>query len=99
MVGLALGLAAYTPVRHFSSAADVALGPGARDLGDVLAPDGGHTLEKGARWRETGVLAWAARLNTDVRVIPDFGVPDSSHFARGDKPLYLPKEMPTPPTA
>ena len=97
MVGVALGLAAYTPVRHFSLAADVALGPDGRDLSDALAPGGGRTLQKGATWRETGILARAARLHKDVEVIPmpDYAVPDRSHFTR-DKPLYLPKEMPVP---
>lgn len=100
MVGIALGLAAYTPLRHFSSAADVALGPDARDLTDTLAPDGGTTLKKGAAFRETGPLAWAARLHRDPQVIPNVGVPDpTGHFARGLKPLFAPKEMPAPTVA
>jgi hypothetical protein len=96
MVGIACGLAVYTPVRHATHAADVALGPDSgRDPYESMKADGGRTLQKGITYRTGGILAKAARLHDYPHVIADYGVPDRSHWAR-DKPLYLPKEMPAP---
>ena len=87
MVGIACGLAVYTPLRHITHAPDISLGASARDATEHYAVDGGsssdgrRTLEKALQYRTGGILAKAARVHEYVHVIPDVGVPDpASHF-------------------
>lgn len=101
MVGIACGLAVYTPIRHVTHAPDIALGASDRDAAagyeEGAQAGSGRTLEKAWSYRSGGVLAKAARLNEYGHVIPDYGVPDTSHFEwkKGKKVLDV-RDMPVP---
>lgn len=97
MVGLACGLAVYTPIRHITHASDIALDPSARDAGEVMSAGGGRTLQKAYDYRRGGILQKAARVHDWPQVFPLVGVEDRSHWEH--KPLYLPKEVPQPEAA
>ena len=62
MVGLACGLAVYTPVRHTFGSADIALDTRYRDHGDDLAHNE-RVLKKALNYRG-GVLGAVGHLTT-----------------------------------
>jgi hypothetical protein len=97
MVGLALGLAVYTPIRHITHAPDIALDRAARDAAECYeSGDGGRTLQRAMGYRTGGVLAKAARVHDYCNVLPEFGaVPDREHFdwKRGKRVLDV-RDMP-----
>jgi hypothetical protein len=99
MVGLACGLAVYTPIRHITHASDVALDPQMRDSAESI-DNKGRQLQKAWDYRRGGVLQAAARVHDYPHVLPDVGVPDRSHFEwKRGKSLYIPKEVPAPAEA
>jgi hypothetical protein len=81
MVGIACGLAVYTPIRHITHASDVALDAAARNSAACYEDaDGGRTLKKALEYRSGGVLAKVARMNDYCNVLPDVGVDRSGHL-------------------
>lgn len=73
MLGIACGLAAYTPVRHLMTAPDVYLDTQARNHMDNLASNP-RVLQKAMNY-DKGVLGWASRVRDYPHVLPDVGVP------------------------
>lgn len=76
VLGVACGLAAYTPIKHLVSAADIALDPKARNYGDNLASNPRY-LEKARHYYEQNVTASVAHIkNGNNQVLADRGVPE-----------------------
>lgn len=96
MVGLACGLAVYTPIRHITHAPDIALDRAAREPGECYeSHDGGRTLQKALSYRTGGVFARAARVHEYSNVLPEPKALDRDHFdwKRGKRVLDV-RDMP-----
>ncbi|WIA15836.1 hypothetical protein OEZ86_007375 [Tetradesmus obliquus] len=76
VLGIACGLAAYTPIKHLMSAADIALDPAARYYGDNLASSGRY-LEKARHYYDMNMPCNAVShiKNGVIQVMPMVGVP------------------------
>eukprot|EP00878_Enallax_costatus_P002118 GHUV01002286.1.p1 GENE.GHUV01002286.1~~GHUV01002286.1.p1 ORF type:complete len:134 (+),score=31.36 GHUV01002286.1:270-671(+) len=76
VLGVACGLAAYTPIKHLTSAADIALDPRARNFGDNLASNPRY-VEKARHYYDMNVTASVAHIkNGKNQVWEHIGVPE-----------------------
>lgn len=98
MVGLACGLAAYTPIRHLTKAADIALDTRARAYGDNLAENPRYA-EKGKHYYDAcgPTYQWASLLDGKVQLMPHVGVPERPTV--GDGKNFPSRWQPRIPTA
>lgn len=95
MVGIACGLAAYTPVRHLATASDIALDRSQRDYMDDLA-DKPRALER-AKAYEGGVLGWVASFHNWPQVWPTPKSVPTGHFTHERWPAPRPFAVPQAP--
>jgi hypothetical protein len=98
MVGIACGLAVYTPIRHLMGAADIALDTRARAYGDNLAENPRYAA-KGAHYYDAcGPTYKVAKvLDGDIRLMPHVGVPERPIV--GDGKNFPNRWQPKIPTA
>lgn len=91
MVGIACGLAAYTPIRHLVTAPDIALDRDARDP-DCMAANP-RTLER-AKHYEGGILGGVASIKDWPQVWPLPKTVPQEHFHFGRWPAPRPFALP-----
>lgn len=96
MVGIACGLAAYTPVRHLATATDIATKRDQRDIGVYEERNLGDTLKRSS-WYESGILGAVGAIKSWPEVLPlTSSVPkEHFHYQRWPKPRNM--EMPEVP--
>lgn len=98
MLGIACGLAAYTPIRHLTQAADIALDPRARNFGDNLASNPRY-LEKAKSYYDmnTPLNRYAHIKDGEIHLFDHRGVPERPEI--GDGKNFPARWQPRIPTA
>jgi hypothetical protein len=92
MLGIACGLAVYTPVRHLMTAPDIYLDTAARNHMDNLASNP-RVLERAQNY-DKGILGAVSKMCDYPHVLPDVGVPVA--HPKPAHPYVKPTSIPQP---
>lgn len=94
MLGIACGLAVYTPIRHLATAPDIALDRDSRDFADHLASNP-RTLERAKNY-EGGVLGGVASIKSWPEIWSKPADISREHFHFQRWPANRPFTVPQP---